>query len=103
MPRKATPKPEVPAEAKAPAKKAARPKAPAAAHKTAAKKTPARTEPAVPVIEFQIEAHRAEIERQAYFYWVERGYAPGNPSEDWVRAEAEIRQRYLRKTASTRP
>lgn len=33
-------------------------------------------------------AHEA-ISKIAYGYWVARGYASGNPVEDWVRAERE--------------
>lgn len=34
-----------------------------------------------------------EISVLAYSYWVERNYAPGSPELDWLRAEAELRQR----------
>lgn len=37
---------------------------------------------------------RAEVERLAYFYWLERGGQGGSPEEDWFRAEAELRRRY---------
>ena len=33
---------------------------------------------------------QTEIARLAYFFWQERGSAPGNPEEDWLRAEREI-------------
>jgi hypothetical protein len=36
-----------------------------------------------------------EIAALAYTYWVERGYAHGSPDKDWLRAEAELRQRVL--------
>jgi hypothetical protein len=36
-----------------------------------------------------------EISARAYAYWVERGYADGSPEQDWLRAEAELRQRAL--------
>jgi hypothetical protein len=36
-----------------------------------------------------------EIAALAYTYWEERGYAHGNPEHDWLRAEAELRQRAL--------
>jgi len=29
----------------------------------------------------------------AYSYWVERGYEPGSPEEDWIRAEQELASR----------
>ena len=34
-----------------------------------------------------------QIATLAYSYWAERGYTPGSPEEDWLRAEAELRQR----------
>ncbi|MGB9605901.1 MAG: DUF2934 domain-containing protein [Bryobacteraceae bacterium] len=37
---------------------------------------------------------REEIERLAYFYWLERGGHGGSPEDDWFRAEAELRRRY---------
>jgi Protein of unknown function (DUF2934) len=36
-----------------------------------------------------------EISALAYTYWEERGYAHGDPEHDWLRAEAELRQRAL--------
>jgi Protein of unknown function (DUF2934) len=42
---------------------------------------------------FPTEAERLEIERVAYGYWEQRGYQPGDPFEDWLRAEAEVRAR----------
>ena len=33
------------------------------------------------------------IARLAYFYWEERGCANDSPDEDWLRAEAELRNR----------
>jgi hypothetical protein len=68
--------PEAP---KAAAKVAAKPKAPA---KKAAKAATGNTVPA------EQRAHYIEI---AAFYIAERrNFAPGNPLEDWVAAEAEI-------------
>lgn len=37
---------------------------------------------------------RDEIEKLAYFYWLERGGHGGSPEDDWFRAEAELRRRY---------
>jgi hypothetical protein len=34
-----------------------------------------------------------EIAALAYSYWVERGYAPGSPEQDWLRAEQELSAR----------
>src|SRR5947209_4157751 len=36
-----------------------------------------------------------EIRRRAYEIFAERGHTPGNEHEDWVRAEREVRSRYL--------
>ena len=33
---------------------------------------------------------REEIAIRAYHIYVERGYTPGNPLEDWLRAEREL-------------
>jgi len=33
-----------------------------------------------------------EIAIRAYQIYTERGYAPGNPLEDWVRAERELNE-----------
>jgi hypothetical protein len=32
-----------------------------------------------------------EIAKLAYSYWVARGFAPGSPEQDWLRAERELR------------
>lgn len=32
----------------------------------------------------------ADIARLAYSYFEQRGYAPGNPHEDWLRAERQL-------------
>lgn len=104
MPRKAITKSELSSDAPAPEKKPARAKSPAAKHKTAAPRKPrAVKSPAYTPQPFDPAEHRQEIELQAYFYWIERGCAPGDPQADWMRAEDEVRQRYLRSTASTRP
>lgn len=60
----------------------------AATHKAPAK----RTVKAEPI--FNLEAHREEIARQAYHFWLERGGAHGGAAEDWSRAETEIRRRW---------
>lgn len=31
-----------------------------------------------------------QIEKLAYSYWEARNFAPGNPEEDWFRAEREL-------------
>ncbi len=43
-----------------------------------------------------IEHHTLDqeaIARLAYFYWEERGCPTDSPDEDWLRAEAELRNR----------
>ena len=53
---------------------------------------PALTEPVA-----ELSSSREEIATLAYSYWVERGYIAGSPDEDWLRAEAELRQRAFAK------
>ena len=36
------------------------------------------------------ETRRAMIAEAAYFHAERRGFAPGNETEDWLRAEAEV-------------
>jgi hypothetical protein len=33
---------------------------------------------------------REQVASLAYSYWVARGYAPGSPEQDWLRAEREL-------------
>ena len=47
-----------------------------------------------PVAVFDSREHQAHIERQAYFYYLERGATHGHSSEDWLRAEMEVRNRW---------
>lgn len=42
-----------------------------------------------------------EIQRLAYFYWLERGGQGGSPEDDWFRAEAELRRRLGRSSENT--
>ena len=74
---KPAPKPEPAARAKA------APKAAAAAKPVRARaaKKPAGVPP---------EQRKHYIEMAAYYIAERRGFAPGNPLEDWVQAEAEI-------------
>ena len=39
------------------------------------------------------EDPHTEIAKIAYGYWEARGYQPGDPQEDWIRAEREYRSR----------
>lgn len=76
-------KPE-PAVKKATAKPAA-PKAPAKAAAPKPATARAKKPKGVPA-----EQRRNYIEMAAYYIAERRGFAPGNPLEDWVQAEAEI-------------
>jgi Protein of unknown function (DUF2934) len=73
----------------------------AAKHSSASKSSLAQEVPiAIAVIpETVIEIDREEIAKQAYLYWEQRGYQGGNPDEDWVRAEEELKQRTLSASA----
>lgn len=87
------------AAAAAPAR-AAKPKTPRV---TAAKHSKAvSVEPLTPPIDavadgraVAAEDPRETIAKLAYGYWEARGYAHGNPLEDWVRAENEYKQRAM--------
>lgn len=68
--------------------------APKAAPKSATKpraKKPRGAAPRQPSI-VPAEQRRNYIEMAAYYIAERRGFAPGNPLEDWVQAEAEIDQ-----------
>lgn len=36
------------------------------------------------------EVKREQIAEVAYYHWLSRGGAPGNPEEDWLRAERQL-------------
>jgi hypothetical protein len=55
---------------------------------------------AKPVVVFDSREHRAEIERRAFFNWLERGGAHGHAAEDWIRAEMEVRDRWVAQQQS---
>jgi len=74
-------KPSQPVKAKAPAKAKPVPKAAAAKPARTRAKKPAGVPP---------EQRRHYVEMAAYYIAERRGFAPGNPLEDWVQAEAEI-------------
>ncbi|MGA8214835.1 MAG: DUF2934 domain-containing protein [Candidatus Sulfotelmatobacter sp.] len=40
-----------------------------------------------------------EIRRRAYELYLQRGSASGSEAEDWLSAEAEVRQRYRKQSA----
>jgi Protein of unknown function (DUF2934) len=44
-----------------------------------------------------------EIQIRAYEIFLERNGAPGNPLEDWVRAERELTQKYSAKSRKRAP
>lgn len=80
-------------KAKAPVRKKAAPKTPAATHKAPARKvTPRKTTAKTTV--FDIELHRAEIEREAYFLWLNRGSAHGDAGADWLQAVEIVKTRH---------
>jgi hypothetical protein len=68
------------------------------AETTKARKTPAKprktASKAVPETETKpVSISKEEIERLAHQFWAERGHKHGNPEEDWLRAEQELRKR----------
>jgi hypothetical protein len=72
---------------------AAERKSPAATHKAPARKAKAAAAAAGPV--FDASLHREEIEREAYHLWLKRGCTHGQADQDWSRAEALVRGRYV--------
>jgi hypothetical protein len=54
---------------------------------------PVITTAATPVMIDPVAA-REEIARIAYSYWVARDFAPGDPLQDWLRAESEFYARH---------
>lgn len=82
---------------KAPAKTAAKPE-PAAKKvaKTSAKAAPKTVSAKVARLDVKkaasvsAEQRRNYVEMAAYYIAERRGFAPGNPLEDWIQAEAEI-------------
>lgn len=94
--RVAAAKPKAPAKVKAPAKAAAVKKPEPATKKIAAKPVAAKAPPKAAAVRAKKaksvppEQRRNYIEMAAYYIAERRGFAPGNPLEDWVQAEAEI-------------
>ena len=78
-------KPAGPVKAKAPAKAKSAPKAAIGTAAAKPTRTRARKPAGVPS-----EQRRHYVEMAAYYIAERRGFAPGNPLEDWVQAEAEI-------------
>ena len=48
------------------------------------------------ILEYDPAAHQKEIAQVAYRIWLERADRPGSPEDDWLKAEAEVRARYVR-------
>jgi hypothetical protein len=90
VPAAAAPAPEV--KAKTTKTATAAPKTPAATHKSTPRKSAPRAK-ASPVAAFDIELHRAEIEQEAYFLWINRGGVHGHATEDWLRAVEIVKAR----------
>lgn len=104
MPTKKKTTPETEAAVKtapAPKKKTVRTAA-AATHKSPARKSAvkpaakAAAASAVPAetVAFDVAAHRAEIEQEAYFLFVNRGWQHGHEHADWLRAIEIVKARY---------
>jgi len=49
-----------------------------------------------PILEYDAAAHQKEIAQVAYRIWLERADRPGSPEDDWLKADAEVRARYIR-------
>lgn len=75
-------------------------KAKTAVDPTAKKKPATKTaKKAAGAVEFQAATSvdlSEEIRQRAYELYAERGFTNGNPEEDWLRAESEVRARYPR-------
>jgi hypothetical protein len=65
-------------------------KSPAATHKA-----PARKSKAAAGAVFDASLHHEEIAREAYHLWLDRGCSHGQADQDWARAEALVRGRYV--------
>ena len=79
-----TPKP-APAVEVAPNARVSTPRVKSAKHKTDAPVVVIETTEATVVV----NAHE-QISKIAYGYWEARGFQPGSPEEDWIRAEQEF-------------
>lgn len=87
--------PESPAPKARKTARAAGEKSAAATHKSPAKRAAKTTEiSAQSPAAFDIGAHRAEIELEAYFLWERNGRRHGAAHEDWTRAVEIVRARH---------
>lgn len=92
-------------KSKAPAKKTVAAPVPAAAPKAAAPKRPAKkatpakakasTVPVAARPDVSVEQRHNYIEVAAFYVAQRRGFAPGNPMDDWAMAEVEVDQLIL--------
>lgn len=57
------------------------------------KHSKATAAPVVNVVETVVANAHDQIAAIAYGYWEARGFQPGSPDHDWIRAEQEYRQR----------
>ncbi len=53
---------------------------------------PFKSEFVTPAAESEPLPDESRVARLAYSYWEARGFTGGSPEDDWVRAEAELRQ-----------
>ena len=72
--------------------------APSKAAEPKTHRTPRRVPKIVtdPIPEYDPAAHQKETAQVAYRIWLERADRPGSPEDDWIKAEAEVRARYVR-------
>ena len=80
---------------KAPAKKtvAAKSATPApTAKKAPAKKVIAKKATVAPVAEVAAAPAHEQISQRAYLIWANRGFRQGDPNQDWIQAERELKR-----------
>ncbi len=87
MPRKINESATVSPRTKAPRKSTSASDTATAAPRRHSKATPVAAGSVEPSFSYE------EVATLAYSYWEARGYQPGNPEEDWLRAESELRSR----------
>ena len=85
-----------PANSRAPAAPVSTSKASAATHKAPARRSAPAAAIAATVDTFEVEAHRAEIEGEAYHNWLRRGAPHGSDEQDWLAAIEIVRARYAK-------